>query len=185
MPSTHQCHALCIHTGITVIMCPSMAALSHTWTFHYTFHAKGQCCQVHANFGNSITACADGGSFITNNNGARQDRDLNVKRTQVEQGMVSQLASLLFTQTVQQGLIVSFCQSCAPWSLHEQFLKDVLRELEDVRPSNLSFLKCPLPHAQLSQTAYCSLNMCHSYISTVSFCVFTLCNTINVLMFRN
>jgi len=140
-------------------MHPSMAALSHTWALHHTFHAKGQCCQVHANFGNSITACTDGGSFIINNNGARQDRTLNVKRTQVKQGMVSQLASLLFTQTVRQGLIVSFCQSCAPRSLHEQFLRDVLQELEDIRPNNPGFLKCPLPHAQLSPPAYCSLTL--------------------------
>jgi hypothetical protein len=47
----------------------------------------------------------------------------------------------------------------------------VLQELEGVRPDNLGFLKCPLPHAQLSPTAYYSLNTCHSYISMVSFCV--------------
>jgi len=122
-----------------------------------------QCCQVCASFGNSITACTDGGSFITNNNGARQKRTMNVKRTQVKQGMVSQLASLLFTQTVHQELNVSFCQSCPPRSLREQFLRDVLQELEGIRPDNPGFLKCPLPHAQLSPTAYCSLNMCHSY----------------------
>lgn len=185
MPSTHQCHALCIHTGITVIMGPSMAALSHTWTLHHTCHAKGQWCQVRASSGNSITACIDGCSFITNNNGARQDRTVNVKRTQVKQGMVSQLARLLFIQTVRQGLNVSLYQPCPPRSLHGQFLRDVLQELEGARPDNPGFLKCPLPHAQLSPTAYYSLNMCHSYISMVSFCVFTLCNAINVLMFQN
>ena len=169
MPTTHQCHALCIHTGITVIMRPSMAALTHTWTLHHTCHTKGQCCQVRASFGNSIAAFTDGGSFITNNNGARQDRTLNVKRTQVKQGMVSQLASLLFTQTVCQGVNVSFCQSCPQWSLCEQFLRDVLQAIEGIRPNNLGFLKCPLPHAQLSPTAYYSLNMCHSYISMVGF----------------
>jgi len=70
MSSTHQCHALRIHTGITVIMRPSTAALSHTWALHHTCHALGQCCQACASFGNSITACTDSGSFITNNNGA-------------------------------------------------------------------------------------------------------------------
>lgn len=64
-----------------------------------------------------------------------------------------------------------------PRGLREQFLRDVLQELEGVRPDNPGFLKCPLPHAQLSPTAYCSLNMCHSYISMVSFCIFTLCNS--------
>ena len=48
-------------------------------------------------FGNSITAGTDGGSFKTNNNGARRGRTLNVKRPQVKQGIVSQSASLLFT----------------------------------------------------------------------------------------
>ena len=131
MPSTCQCHTLCTHTGINVIMHPSMAALSHTWTLHHTRHAQGKCCQVRASFGNSITVCTDGGSFITNNNGARQNRTLNVKR-QVKQGMVSQLASLLFTQTVWQGVNVSFCQSCPPWSKTRQ------SGLSELSPSSCS-----------------------------------------------
>jgi len=64
-------------------------------------------------------------------------------------------------------------------------MKDVLQELEGIRPNNPDFLKCPLPHAQLSPTAYCSLNMCHSYTNMVSFCVLTLCDAIHVPMFQN
>lgn len=141
MPNTHQCHALCIHIGITVIMRPNMATWSHTLTLHHTCHSQGQWCQIRASFGNSITACTDGGSFITNSNGARQDRTLNVKRTQARQWMVSQSAGLLFTQTVRQG--PNICQSRPTQSLREQLLRGVLPELEGARPDNLGFLKCP------------------------------------------
>jgi len=61
----------------------------------------------------------------------------------------------------------------------------VSHALHGVRPDNPGFLNCPLPHAQLSPRAYCSLNMCVSYTSMASFRTFTLCNAIHVLMFQN